>query len=77
MMGEEPSVNTVGNAQVDEVEEAYGDEFDMGSNDGSSSSDDSVPSKYTYYSPLPQTAQSGFVVKLDAWVLLFSLYPLK
>lgn len=47
--------------------EPNGEEFSMGSDDGSSSSSDSVPSKYLY-SSLPRTAQSGFVVKLDAWV---------
>lgn len=77
MMGEEPITNGVGNARVEEVEEPYKDEFDMGSDDGSSSSSDSVPSKYTYYSPLPRTAQSGFVVKLDAQHSIDSIPPVK
>ena len=44
--------------------------FDMGSDDGSSSSSSSfsttVPSKSSFYHPLPPSAQSGFVVKIDS-----------
>lgn len=48
--------------------------FDMGSDDGnastssssSSSSSASAPSKYTFYHPLPRSAQSGFVVRVDS-----------
>ena len=45
-------------------------EFDMGSDDGSSStsssSSASAPSKYTFYHPMPRSAQSGFVVRVDS-----------
>lgn len=45
-------------------------EFDMGSDDGtsstSSSSSASVPSKYTFYHPNSRSAQSGFVVRVDS-----------
>ena len=44
--------------------------FDMGSDDGSSSSSSSystsVPAKSSFYHPLPPSAQSGFVVKIDS-----------
>lgn len=70
-MGEEPTADRLGNSRVEDVGEAYADEFDMGSDDGSSSSSDSVPSKYNYHSTLPGSAQSGFVFKLDAYVHLF------
>ena len=47
-------------------------EFDMGSDDGtsstssSSSSSASAPSKYTFYHPMSRSAQSGFVVRVDS-----------
>ncbi len=65
-------MNSPYNARVQEVEAdsyALDAEFDMGSDDGSSSSSDSsVPAKYSFYHPLPRTAQSGFVLRLDTSV---------
>ena len=56
---------------VDERSSDYDDEvLDIGSDDGSSSSSSSfsttVPSKSSFYHPLPSSAQSGFVVKIDS-----------
>jgi len=75
-MDEGPKMNVPHNARLQEVEAdpyVLDAEFDMGSDDGSSSSSDSsVPAKYTFYHPLPRTAQSGFVLRLDTWVHNFS-----
>lgn len=75
-MDEGPRMNGPYNAQVQEVEAdpyVLDAEFDMGTDDGSSSSSDSsVPAKYNFYHPLPRTAQSGFVLRLDTWVLTLS-----
>ena len=59
---------------IQEEVTAFGDvdhgEFDMGSDDGtsstSSSSSASAPSKYTFYHPMSRSAQSGFVVRVDS-----------
>jgi len=71
-MDEGPRVNGPHDARVSEVDpDPYGldAEFDMRSDDGSSSSSDSSAlAKYTFYHPLPRTAQSGFVLRLDTWV---------
>ena len=71
-MAEEPVMNEQHNARAEEVDTDIHEtdpEFDMGSDDGSSlSSDSSLPAKYTFYRPLPRTAQNGFVVRLDRWV---------
>lgn len=71
-MDEGPRINGPYNARVQVEADPYvlDAEFDMGSDDGSSSSSDSsVPAKYSFYHPLPRTAQSGFVLRLDTWVL--------
>ncbi|KAL8784809.1 MAG: hypothetical protein Q9195_008889 [Heterodermia aff. obscurata] len=59
---------------IQEERAAFGDidhgEFDMGSDDGtsstSSSSSASAPSKYTFYHPMSRSAQSGFVVRVES-----------
>ena len=70
MMAEAPLKDGHRNARVEEMDsQSYemDTEFDMGSDGGSSSSSDSsVPAKYDFYHPLPRTAQSGFVVRLDS-----------
>lgn len=77
-MGEGPVADGQHDGRRKEVEfesHEVAAEFDMGSDDGSTtSSDDSVPAKYTFYHPLPRTAQSGFVVRLDTWVYAFSRF---
>ena len=71
-MGEEPIRDGRHTALVDGLDaesQRMDAEFDMGSDDGSSSSSDSsVPAKYDFYHPLPRTTQSGFVVRLDTYV---------
>ena len=69
-MAEDAPMDERHGARVEELDgksyEPDSTHFDMGSDDGSSSSSDSsVPAKYDFYPPLPRTAQSGFVVRLD------------
>lgn len=74
-MGAQSDMNGHYRTRVEEVDAESletAQEFDMGSDDGSSSSSNSsVPAKYDFYQPLPRSAQSGFVVRLDTWVQLF------
>lgn len=78
-MAEQPVKGGQRNVHIEEVDaepHSTSHEFDMESDDGSSSSSDSsVPAKYNFYHPLPRTAQSGFVVRLDTWVYNFSHHP--